>query len=114
MIDGLEDQRPLSIQENFFRKALKVHLLKLLEAKRLYWRSRDKIWWAKLGGGNTKFFHRIATKSFRSNFIAQIRTDDDKIVCDHEEKDSIIWHSFKERVGQTNEPIMLFNLSDIV
>jgi hypothetical protein len=56
MIDGLEDQRVLSTQEKNFRKALKAHLLKLLEAKRLYWRSRAKIRWAKLGGENTKFF----------------------------------------------------------
>jgi hypothetical protein len=63
--------------------------------------------WAKLGGENTKFFHRIATKSLRSNFIAHIKTEDDRIVCDHEEKASVIWHSFKERVGQSNEPNML-------
>jgi hypothetical protein len=65
-------------------------------------------------GENTKFFHRIATRSFRSNYIAQIRTEDDRIVCDHDEKASIIWHTFKDRVGQTNDPAMLFNLFEIV
>jgi hypothetical protein len=34
MLDGLEDQRPLSIIERNFRAALKKHTLNLLEAKR--------------------------------------------------------------------------------
>ena len=50
LLDGLEDQRLLSIIESNFRRLLKVHLTKLLEAKRIYWRSRAKIRWAKLGG----------------------------------------------------------------
>jgi hypothetical protein len=50
LIDGIEDQRVLSVQESNFRNALEAHLLNLLEAKRLYWRARSKIRWAKLGG----------------------------------------------------------------
>jgi hypothetical protein len=114
ILDGIEDQRPLSTPEKNFRKALKSHLLKLLEAKRIYWRSRAKIRWAKLGGENSKFVHRFATKSYRSNYISCLRTDDDRLLCDHDEKAFVIWHSFKERVGQSLEPSMLFNLSEIV
>lgn len=36
LLDGLEDQRPLSILESQFKTALKNHLLKLLEARGLY------------------------------------------------------------------------------
>jgi hypothetical protein len=114
MLDGQEDQRNLSIHESNFRKALKAHTLKLLEAKRIYWRNRAKIRWAKLGGENTKFFHRIATKSFRNNFIACLKTEDDRILCEHDEKASIIWHAFKDRVGQSSSPIMQFDLSSMV
>jgi hypothetical protein len=61
-----------------------------LEAKRIYWRSRAKIRWAKLGGENTKFFHVVATKSFRGNYIASLRTEDDRIVLDHDAKAAVI------------------------
>ena len=36
LIDGLEEQRNLSLQEKNFREALRSHQLKLLEAKRIY------------------------------------------------------------------------------
>jgi hypothetical protein len=36
MLDGLEEQRPLSVIERNFRKLLKSHLITLLEAKRTY------------------------------------------------------------------------------
>jgi hypothetical protein len=39
-MDGLEDQRPLSSIGSSFRKALKDHIIKLLEAKRKYWRKK--------------------------------------------------------------------------
>jgi hypothetical protein len=38
LLDGLEEQRPLSIIESNFRKLLKCHLISLLEAKRTYWK----------------------------------------------------------------------------
>jgi hypothetical protein len=36
LLDGLEEQRPLSVIERNFRKQLKVHLINLLEAKKVY------------------------------------------------------------------------------
>ena len=43
MLDGIEEQRPLSIPEKNFKAALKNHLYRMLEAKRLYWRERANI-----------------------------------------------------------------------
>ena len=83
ILDGLEEQRNLSIQENNFRNALKKHQLKLLEAKRIYWKSRAKIKWAQLGNENTKFFDTVATQNFRGNFIATLKTNDDRLITDH-------------------------------
>jgi exonuclease III len=37
LLDGLKEQRPLSLIERNFRKQLKTHLLNLLEAKIIYW-----------------------------------------------------------------------------
>jgi hypothetical protein len=39
-LDGLEEQRNLSVIEKNFRKVVKKNLSKLLEAKRIYWRKR--------------------------------------------------------------------------
>lgn len=39
-LDGLEDQRQLSIPEANFRKIVKAHLLKLLQYQNDYWRKR--------------------------------------------------------------------------
>jgi hypothetical protein len=99
VFDGLEDQRPLSIIENNFRAALKKHTLNLLEAKRKYWRKRANIRWAKLGDENTKFFHAVATRNYRHNYIASLATEDGRIVTQHEQKAAILWQSFKNRLG---------------
>lgn len=63
MLDGIDDQRHLSNIEKNFRKALKAHLGKLLEARRIYWRKRANIRWAKLGNENTIFFHATYSSS---------------------------------------------------
>jgi hypothetical protein len=43
LIDGLEEQRELTIMETNFRKILQDHTSKLMEAKRIYWKNRAKI-----------------------------------------------------------------------
>jgi hypothetical protein len=43
MLDGLEQQRALSVIERNFRASLKTHLISLLEAKMVYWRQRATI-----------------------------------------------------------------------
>jgi hypothetical protein len=62
LLDGIEEQRNLSVVEKNFRRIVEVHTRKVLEAKRIYWKSRAKIKWAKLGDENTKFFHTVATQ----------------------------------------------------
>ena len=61
LLEGIEDQRPLALHEKNFKMILMEHTNKLLEAKRIYWKSRAKIRWAKLGDENTKIFHVVAT-----------------------------------------------------
>jgi hypothetical protein len=51
--------------------------------------------------------------SFKGNYIASLRTDDDRIVLDHEAKAAIIWQDFKERIGSSDNPVMLFDLQNI-
>jgi hypothetical protein len=45
LLDGSEEQRPLSLLERNFRHQLKLHLLKLLDAKKNYWKQRSTIRW---------------------------------------------------------------------
>jgi hypothetical protein len=63
LLDGLEEQRPLSVIERKFRKQLKVNLINLLEAKKVYWKwkQRSTIRWVRFGDENTKLFQAIAT-----------------------------------------------------
>jgi hypothetical protein len=114
MLDGLEDQRTLSIIEIKFRNVVKLHLGKLLEAKRLYWRKRANIRWAKLGDENTKFFHAMATRNYRNNKVAMIQAEDGRDITNNEQKHAILWNSFKGRLGQNEECQMMFDLSTLI
>jgi hypothetical protein len=112
LLDGLEDQRPLSIIERNFRNARKKHALNLLEAKRKYWRKRENIKWAKLGDENTKIFHAIATRNYRHNYIACLTTEDGRTVTDHEKKAAILWQAYKDRLGVSEHLNILFDLTE--
>jgi hypothetical protein len=100
--------------ENNFKKILEAHTRKMMEAKRIYWKNRAKIRWAQLGDENTKFFHTIATQSFRKNLISSLTAQDGSIVNNHDHKAAIIWKSFKERLGVSDYTIMHFNLNEMI
>ena len=55
MLHGIEDQRALSIIEANFKIILKKHILKLLEVKRIYWKSIFKMRSVRLDDENTDF-----------------------------------------------------------
>jgi hypothetical protein len=46
------------------QKILEKYTRKMMKAKRIYWKNRAKRW-ANLGDGNPKFFHTIATQSYK-------------------------------------------------
>lgn len=114
MFDGIEEQRVLSVPERNFRTALKQHTAKLLEAKRLYWKKRANIRWAKLGDENTKFFHAIATRNYRHNHIACLTKDDGSIATEHAQKAAVLWNSFNNRLGKTDDIQMGFDLASLI
>jgi hypothetical protein len=113
LLDGLEDQRLLSVAEANFRKILKKHQGKLIEAKRIYWRKRANIRWAKLGDENTKFFHTLATKNYRHNYITSLMDEDGSLVTEHYQKAAILWRAFKQRLGTVSNTSMMFDLNDL-
>jgi hypothetical protein len=115
MLDGIEDQRALSIMEQNFRRILKKHTSKLLDAKIIYWKKQSK----KSNGANlviknSKFFHTVATQSYMKNLITSIKQDDGNYITNHDHKATIIWNSYKERLGITDNPIMAYDLDNLV
>jgi hypothetical protein len=75
-------------------KILEKYTRKMMKAKRIYWKNRAKRW-ANLGDGNSKFFHTIATQSYKRDLITSINATDGTEVFNHKHKATIIWNSFK-------------------
>lgn len=90
LLDGLEDQRPLSRLESAFRRIVKHHLCALLEAKRTYWKQRNTARWVRFGDENTSLFQAMATYSYRRKFISSLTLEDGSCVSDHEQKASAL------------------------
>ena len=55
----------------------------------------------------------MATVSFRKNTITQLRNEQGTWIQDHEGKARIIWNAFRNRMGVTKEPTMLYNLASL-
>jgi hypothetical protein len=113
LIDGLEEQRPVSLMEKNFREELRVHLLILMESKRVYWKQRSTIRWVKFGDENTTLFHSIATHMVRRNYITSLQAIDESLVTDHD-KAAFTWTSFKERLRQSKDTTMFFELNSLI
>lgn len=68
----------------------------------------------RLDDENTDFFHAMATQSFRKNYITSILNDDGISYQNHDHKAAIIWNSYKDRLGKSINPTMLFNLDELI
>ena len=113
-LDTLEDIRGLFNPEANLRSKVKKQMLALLHQKNIYWKNRYTVNRIKLGDECTKFFHAIATISFRRNKISQILNDNGAWIQDHEGKTGLLWNSFKNRMGISNEITMHFDLHDLI
>lgn len=114
LLDGLEEQRPLSNLESSFRGLIKTHIAKLLEAKRIYWKQRNSVRWVMLGDENTSFFQAMASISHRRNKIASLSISDDTLVTSHEHKVGILWEAFKNRLGVSEFQGISYDLSSLL
>lgn len=100
--DNLEDQRALSRPEFNFRKIVKLHLEGLLHLQFIYWKQRCTIRWIKVGEENSKFFQAMANERLRRNIIASLTNDDGAVINEHQQMASLLWGSFKNRMGVAN------------
>ena len=111
-MDGLEDQRALSELEVAFIGLVKNHLASLLESKRIYWKQRNTIRWVNLEDENTHFFHTVVTISHKRNFIVTLTKPDGTTVSDHDKKASLLWSSYKDRLGVSEFLGISYQLAD--
>jgi hypothetical protein len=114
LMDGLEDARALSRLEKNFRKIVKIHQAKLLEAKRIYWKQRATFRFVKFGDENTKVFQAMATHSHRKNFIGELWLENGDCLVNHAEKAEALWVSYKNRLGQSTFSFMHYDLDRLI
>lgn len=112
-LDGVEERRPLFNTECNLRNIVKSQLAALLRARNIYWKKRFTENRIKLGDECTKFFHAMATISYRKNSIIQLKNEQGDWVQTHEGKAAIIWNAFRNRMGVTEETVMQFQLEDL-
>ena len=105
-LDSLEECRSLFLTEWNFRTIIKAKLLHLLRCRNIYWKqrhtvnrvkfgdesigSKDTVNRVKFGDECTKYFHAMATLSFRRNYIPQLLDDSGSFVSNHESKAALI------------------------
>ena len=110
----MEDCRSLFILEWNCRVIIKKHLQTLLRYKNLYWKKRFTINKIKLGDECTKFFHAMATVSYRRNAITHLKDDHGNSVTDHAGKADLLLVAFRERMGVSLQPHMAFDLQSLI
>jgi hypothetical protein len=113
-LDSLEECRQLLLTEWNLRLTIKRQLQMLLRYKNLYWRKRFTVNRIRFGDECTKFFHAMATVSHRKNSITYLRDDTGNQVHDHEGKAALLLQEYKNRLGISLQPDMLFDLSQLV
>jgi exonuclease III len=110
-LDELENKRTLSIPKSNFRKFLKAHILRLLKYQQMYWKKRCTVRWVKFGDENSKKFQALASERYMRNNIASLSTTDGVTIEDHVGKESIIFETYKGRMGTATPHNMKFDLS---
>ena len=97
-----------------FQTDYQKHLQDLLKYKNIYWKKRYIANKIKLGDENTKFFHAMATISYRRNAISQLMDDNGNWIADHDEKAALLFLAYKNRMGVSLHPQMLFDLEQLI
>jgi len=113
-LEAIEGIRDLSLPEWNFRGIIMEKLIETLKLQRIYWKQRGKIRWVKEGDAGTKFFHAHATIRNRKNKIPTIQNRNGILVQHHDDKATLLWESFKERLGVSDYTRMLLDLDDLI
>lgn len=68
----------------------------------------------RLGLRNTKFFYAHATNKHRRNVITSLTSSAGNVFFTHDEKATLLWEAYKERLATSKFKEMLFDLPDLL
>lgn len=97
-LDWLEEGRPLSFLEFFFRGMVKEKLQFFVHASALAAWQRGKIIWCVLGDEDTRFYHSRASARLRGNKIKVIH-DDGACLFSHQAKQETLTKFYRDLMG---------------
>lgn len=55
----------------------------------------------------------MATERFRKNAIISLQDSDGNLVFDHNGKAAVLWNVYKNRMGVSEQPCMVYNLANL-
>jgi hypothetical protein len=101
-------------QEAQIRIVLQDKYSSLLHQQQIYWKQRGTLKWVKFGDEGSKFFHAIATIRHRKNLIISLQDANGVSHTEHHTKADILWEANKDRLGTSDSPEILFDLSQLL
>lgn len=114
LLDIMEEYRDLTLEEWIFRRITQNHLTNLLHQQHVYWKQRGTIKWVKFGDECTEFFHATATVKHRRSTITTLQDGQGQQFTTHEDKATLLWESYKERLGTSEATAMIFDIQDLL
>jgi hypothetical protein len=110
----LEEYRDLTVHEWNFRTVLQDKYSSLLNQQQIYWKQKGTLKWVKFGDEGSKFFHALPTIRHRKNLITSLQDANGVSHTAHHAKADILWEAYKDRLGTSNSPEMLFDLGQLL
>jgi hypothetical protein len=114
LLDATEEFRDLSLEKWNSRKLTQEHMEKMLDQQKEYWKQRGRIKWTTVGDKNTKFFYANATIRHNKNSIMVLKSSEEQDKFTHDEKATILWEAYKERLGTSEFTQVHFDLNDLL
>jgi mannosylglycoprotein endo-beta-mannosidase len=111
-LDWLEEGRPLSNLESFFRLMVKQKIENLIHSIAVAARQRGKVSWCKLGDEDTRFYHARASARCRNNQIKLI-VHDGLPHYSQEAKQKILTDYYKNIMGTTAPSSTIINIQQL-
>ena len=93
-LEMAQDMRLLTPDEDWLRRELKRHCLRLASLETTIVRLRSRVRHLRDRDANTSCFHKQAAYHRRKNFIPKL-VDGDRVVTSHEEKQEVLYEFMK-------------------
>ena len=90
-------------------RELKNEIAKLVDKENRLWFQRSKIFWAKFGDRNSKFFHSHALQRKRKNLIRKLMDSNGRVVEDNEDIAECLMQYYQNLFCSTNQKILFLS-----